>query len=174
VPDLLGMTSTAAVDPVRAQVEATLRQVVDTVTAVPCELVRRTREAADRAAERVTESVATSVGLARSVGELAFGSLLGIGRSTIAPSPERTPSALPPESASVGAVVDAAPVESVGRADSTADHLPLEDYESLAASHVVARLDRLSRDELVQIREFEEAHRGRRTILGKIEQLLNA
>ena len=137
--------------------------------------MRRSREAAGRAVERVTESVATSIGLARSVGELAFGSMLGIGRSTMAPSPERTPPAMPTVSASVAAVDrDAPPVESVGRADSTADHLPLEDYESLAASHVVARLDRLSPDELVQIREFEEAHRGRRTILGKIEQLLNA
>ena len=85
------MTSTTTADPVRAQVEETLRQVVDTVTAVPCELVRRSRDAAGRAAERVSETVSTSVGLARSMGELAFGGLLGIGRSAVAPPHGRPP-----------------------------------------------------------------------------------
>jgi hypothetical protein len=168
------MNPTATVDPVRAQVEESLRRVVDAVTAVPCGLVRRSRDAAGRAAERVTETVATSVGLARSVGELAFGSMFGIGRSAVAPRTVPAPSAVPTPSSAAGAVEDTAPVGIAGRAESTADHLPLEDYESLAASHVVARLDRLAADELVQIREFEEAHRGRRTILGKIEQLLKA
>ena len=109
------------------------------------------------------------------MGELAFGSVLGIGRSAVAPPTGRTPSASPTRHC----LGDRGRGRRSGRvrrerADSTADHLPLEDYESLAASHVVARLDRLSPAELVQIREFEEAHRGRRTILGKIEQLLNA
>jgi hypothetical protein len=167
------MNSTAAADPVRAQVEETLRQVVDTVTAVPCELARRSRDAAGRAVERVSDTVTTSVGLARSLGELAFGSLLGIGRSAAAPPRGRPPSALPTLSPATEPVVASAPVESVDREDTASDHLPLEDYESLAASHVVARLARLSVDELVQIRGFEEANRGRRTILGKIEQLLN-
>jgi hypothetical protein len=54
----------------------------------------------------------------------------------------------------------------------SATSLPLDDYESLAASQVVARLDRLDRDELRRIQEFETSHRGRRTILGKVEQLL--
>jgi hypothetical protein len=167
------MSPTATVDPVRAQVEETLRQIVEMVTAVPCELVRRTREATGRAAERMAETVATSVGLARSVGELAFGSMFGIGGSAVAPATARPPSALPTPHADSDPTVDSDPVESIAR-ESAADHLPLEDYESLAASHVVARLDRLSADDLVQIREFEVAHRGRRTILGKIEQLLKA
>ncbi len=47
-------------------------------------------------------------------------------------------------------------------------------YESLAASHVVARLRALSPSELEQVREFEAAHRGRRTVLGKIDQLLGS
>lgn len=53
----------------------------------------------------------------------------------------------------------------------TADDLPLEDYESLAASHVVRRLPDLNADELTSIERFERAHRQRRTVLGKIEQL---
>ncbi len=50
--------------------------------------------------------------------------------------------------------------------------LPFEDYESLPASYVVARLERLDPAELEMVRAFEEAHRGRRTVLGRIEQLL--
>ena len=52
------------------------------------------------------------------------------------------------------------------------DRLPIDEYESLAASQVVARLQTLQRDELETVRSFEAAHRGRRTILGKIDQLL--
>ena len=166
--------STATVDPVRAQVEETLRQVVVAVTAVPCDLLRRSRDAAGRTADRVSETVTTSVALARSMSELAFGSLLGIGRSAVAPSSGRSPSALRTSSSVAETMRGSASEGSAEREDSASDDLPLEDYESLAASHVVARLARLAPDELVQIRDFEKANRGRRTILGKIEQLLKA
>ena len=49
---------------------------------------------------------------------------------------------------------------------------PIDDYESLAASQVVDRLPTLRPDELEAVRTFEAGHRGRRTILGKIDQLL--
>lgn len=49
--------------------------------------------------------------------------------------------------------------------------LPISDYESLAAIHVVERLRSMSSDEIELIRRFELAHRSRRTILAKIDQL---
>jgi hypothetical protein len=49
--------------------------------------------------------------------------------------------------------------------------LPISDYDSLAASHVVARLSALGPAELDSIGAYEAANRGRRTILGKIQQL---
>lgn len=49
--------------------------------------------------------------------------------------------------------------------------LPIAEYESLAASHVVQRLGSLHPDELEAIRQFELTHRARRTVLGKIAQL---
>lgn len=49
--------------------------------------------------------------------------------------------------------------------------LAIPDYDSLSASQVVPRLEGLSRDELVSVREYEAAHRGRKTILSKIDQL---
>jgi hypothetical protein len=50
----------------------------------------------------------------------------------------------------------------------------IADYDSLAASQVVARLAGLSDGELESVRRYEEHHRGRRTILGKIQQLQTA
>jgi len=48
------------------------------------------------------------------------------------------------------------------------DDLAIPSYDSLAASQVVPRLDGLSSIELEAVRRYEEAHRGRRTVLGKI------
>ncbi|MGD9702651.1 MAG: hypothetical protein AB7Q42_14455 [Acidimicrobiia bacterium] len=49
--------------------------------------------------------------------------------------------------------------------------LAISDYDSLAASQVVARLDALGPAELAAIGRYEAAKRGRRTILGKVQQL---
>lgn len=53
--------------------------------------------------------------------------------------------------------------------DST--ELPIEGYDSLAASQVVLRLGSLTGAELDSVRRYETEHRNRRTILGKISQL---
>ena len=53
----------------------------------------------------------------------------------------------------------------------TEDDLAIPSYDSLAASQVVPRLDGLSSIELEAVRRYEEAHRGRRTVLGKIALL---
>ena len=55
-----------------------------------------------------------------------------------------------------------------------AGELPIPDYESLAAMHVVDRLATLRPDELEQVRAFEQSNRARRTVLAKIEQLQGA
>ena len=51
--------------------------------------------------------------------------------------------------------------------------LAIPGYDSLSASQVVQRLDGLSVDELEDVRAHELAHRHRRTILHRIEQLLS-
>ena len=58
-----------------------------------------------------------------------------------------------------------------GSAAPTATTLGIPDYDELSASQVVERLDGLHPGELDAVRDYEEAHRGRRTILFKIEQL---
>jgi hypothetical protein len=51
------------------------------------------------------------------------------------------------------------------------EELPIPDYDNLSASQVVPRLDGLASDELAAVREYEQAHRGRMTILSRIAQL---
>lgn len=53
----------------------------------------------------------------------------------------------------------------------TAAGLPIDEYESLAAAQVVARLADLDADALVLVETFERAHRNRRTVLNRIDQL---
>ncbi|HEX7096543.1 MAG TPA: hypothetical protein VF183_11715 [Acidimicrobiales bacterium] len=49
--------------------------------------------------------------------------------------------------------------------------LAIPGYDTLSASQVVPRLDALSPEELEAVRQYELAHRGRRTILNRIAQL---
>jgi hypothetical protein len=49
--------------------------------------------------------------------------------------------------------------------------LAIPGYDQLSASQVVERLDGLTPEELDAVRDYEMAHRGRSTILGKITQL---
>jgi hypothetical protein len=53
----------------------------------------------------------------------------------------------------------------------TAAELAIPGYDSLSASQVMPRLESLSEPELELVRRYENAHRGRRTILNKIVQL---
>lgn len=53
----------------------------------------------------------------------------------------------------------------------TSDHLAIPDYDLLAASQVVKRLDGLDADQLEAVRVYEAATRDRRTILHKIARL---
>jgi hypothetical protein len=57
------------------------------------------------------------------------------------------------------------------RSSEAAAGLPIADYDSLAASQVIPRLAGLSASELAAVEAYEQAHRGRKTILGKITQL---
>jgi hypothetical protein len=50
--------------------------------------------------------------------------------------------------------------------------LPIEDYDDLTAEEVVSRLDDLGSDGLRVIREYENEHKGRVTVLRAIDQRL--
>lgn len=50
--------------------------------------------------------------------------------------------------------------------------LPIQDYDSLAASQVVPRLATLTPDDLRAVQRYERATRNRQTILHRVDQLL--
>lgn len=50
--------------------------------------------------------------------------------------------------------------------------LAIANYQTLSALHIVAQLEFLCADELRAIADFEKTHRMRRTVLFKIDQLL--
>jgi hypothetical protein len=52
-----------------------------------------------------------------------------------------------------------------------AESLAVPGYDSLSASQVLPRLEGLAPEELEAVRAYEAAHRGRKTILGRIAQL---
>jgi hypothetical protein len=51
--------------------------------------------------------------------------------------------------------------------------LSIPGFDTLSASQVVQRLDGLNRTELVSVRAYEASTRGRRTILNRVDQLLD-
>ncbi|MGH9079598.1 MAG: hypothetical protein ACRDYE_05895 [Acidimicrobiales bacterium] len=51
--------------------------------------------------------------------------------------------------------------------------LAIPGFDTLSASQVVQRLDGLNRAELVSVRAYEASTRGRRTILSRVDQLLD-
>jgi hypothetical protein len=86
---------------------------------------------------------------------------------TEAPTASR---AEPAESASSAETVGA-PEEGLAGPSPREEELAIPNYESLSASQVVPRLAGLSPDQLEQVRRYELAHRHRRTVLNRIEQL---
>jgi hypothetical protein len=155
----------AADDPIRAEVERVLHAVVGAGLAVPGRLAAAVPRCVRRSAARVTP-LAEPLRLVRSLVDLVVRA--GVA-SPDAADPVVSPPADPPRREPAADPADPAAHPARPEADV---HLPIEDYESLAASQVVDRLPTLTRDELEQVRAFEATHRGRRTILGRIDQLL--
>lgn len=87
----------------------------------------------------------------------------------IAPSPDEVDEAV--SGGSLPEAIIELVAESPLLAGPSTDELPIEGYDSLAASQVVGRLGTLTDAELAVIEAYETTHRSRRTILGKINQL---
>ena len=148
----------AADDPVRAEVERRVRALVEAALALPGAAAARIGRCVGGRVGNATERVAEPMQLLRSLLELVTG------------PPPADGGAAAPVAASPSAP-DASPAEPAAPA---AAQLPIEEYQSLAASQVVARLANLDPAELREVRRFEVAHRARRTVLGRIDQLLGA
>jgi hypothetical protein len=138
--------------------------------------------------ERGRDEVNQRVVTVRSTGEvaLAFGwpklrnrwraRLLEAASSVMPSSPAPPPTTTTAPSPAAPPAPPAPPVASQWHPAATADapasgELPIPGYDALSASQVVERLAGLEPDELGAVQAYEVAHRQRRTILGKIEQL---
>jgi hypothetical protein len=80
-------------------------------------------------------------------------------------------SSAPDHAPAAGADADASSAVPAAAVPAEAD-LPIQDYDSLAASQVVPRLTTLSPEELRSVRSYELANRNRQTILNRVGQRL--
>jgi hypothetical protein len=139
--------------------------------------------------EKGRHRVEGQVHTARLVGQVAFQmgrrqieqSLGRIGSRSGVDTPERTSKDPPSGPVSSGRAVDSvehrrppygATGHGVGNGSGSVSSLAIPGYDSLSASQVVQRLEGLSSAELEEVRVHEGAHRQRRTILHRVEQLL--
>ena len=148
----------------------------------PVGLAVSAKEVVPKLVERGRTKVTSQVGAARVIGRFAVEQ--GQARATKAFAHARqqaerrldqmTASAPEPvrrtrsESASRPAPPPAARAATSGPAAAT---LAIPGYDSLSASQVLPRLEGLAEGELEAVRSYEAAHRGRKTILGRIAQL---
>jgi hypothetical protein len=124
----------------------------------------------------VRQRVEKEVGSARQRAESFLGTIGGSDATNGAPKP--APDRAAPRAASNGADTPApaangseASGSDAGAPEPSDPGLPIPGYDSLSASQVVQRLTGLAPDELEAVRAYEDSHRKRRTILGKIDQI---
>jgi hypothetical protein len=153
--------ATTAQDPIQAQVERVLRAIVVAPIAVPLAVVTFVPRCVLRQVGGICRRLREPARVVR-----ALIDLMGAGSVRSVVEPDDVPPPDEPAAPGLRLVGDEPPSRP------SREHLPIDEYESLAASQVVARLPTLTEAELEEVRSFEAAHRGRRTILGKIEQLL--
>jgi hypothetical protein len=94
------------------------------------------------------------------------------GPVTPAPTPSVTPSAIP-STTPPGSTPGSRPARPANANVHESSSLAIPGFDTLSASQVVQRLDGLTRSELVAVRAYETAARGRRTILSRVDQLLD-
>jgi hypothetical protein len=88
------------------------------------------------------------------------------------PGPAASTAPTPASSAPAPAPAPAPPAPDNGHVPAVAS-LSIPGFDTLSASQVVQRLDGLNRSELVSVRAYEASTRGRRTILSRVDQLLD-
>jgi hypothetical protein len=135
--------------------------VLDVFVFAPIGFVLDARELVPRLAERGRNQVA----LLKVVGQFAVNK----GRADadrILKSKAREKPAPPPDEAP-----RTPPVTRRRATGAAAAALPINNYDTLSASQIVPRLAGLRPDELARVAAYENAHRRRRTILGRIAQL---
>jgi hypothetical protein len=158
-------------------------RVLDVFVFAPLGLAATARDELPKLADEGRKQVERQLKTARLVGEYTVRRLrrradaalveLGLGPAREQASP---PSSPPPAAGDLDAepAVPAAgngQVRVSGAARPDAYELAIPGYDTLSASQVVQRLSGLSHAELEAVRAYEEAGRGRKTVLTKVAQL---
>lgn len=152
-------------------------QLLDLCVFTPIGLAANAREVVPELAAKGRQQVELQVRIARMLGQFAVAQ----GRRELekrfsrpaAPQAEAPPPPPAPAEAPADEVIPVRIVEEVPLPADVprSEDLAIPSYDSLAASQVVSRLAGLAPDELDAVRRYELAHRGRRTVLGRIAQL---
>jgi hypothetical protein len=90
-----------------------------------------------------------------------------------AQTPAQSPTQAPAPPQPTATTPDPAPTRPANGHVPEVSSLAIPGFDTLSASQVVQRLDGLSRSELVAVRTYETSTRGRRTILSRVDQLLD-
>jgi hypothetical protein len=167
-----------------AETTTPVDRLVELLVYAPVGLALTVKDDLHAVVDRGRRTVAPQVQVARFMGRLAVAQAsravsdlvdeaIGLVISQPAASRAEEPSATAdhggppaPQPAGNGSVTATAPAPGPPE-----EHLAIPGYDSLSAAQVVQRLGGLGEGELDAVRQYEEAHRGRRTILCKIEQL---
>ena len=171
-------------------------RLLDALVYAPIGLVLAAVEEFPKLADRGREKLGTQVSSARAVGEfvvVAGGKELQRRSGSVFRRPDRQspeskpgvsapplrsvtnpgPGVVPTPSTGNGSVADHPSAPTVSAHVPAAADLAIPAYDTLSASQVVQRLDGLSRGQLVSARAYEAGTRGRRTILSRVDQLLD-
>lgn len=170
-------------------------RIVELLVYVPAGLAATVVEELPKLAERGREQLGVQVSSARAIGKFAVemgadefrrrsAGLLHHHRGGSAPAsdPVRPFGPVAPSTAGVSTTstppASSAPT-TAPRPSGGNGHVPavstlsIPGFDTLSASQVVQRLDGLNRTELVSVRAYEASTRGRRTILSRVDQLLD-
>ncbi len=149
-------------------------RLLDLFVAAPAGLVVAAGEEVPKLLECGRSHLESQLHTARAVGRFTVTHGSRRIRRLVASAPGRPAPPMPPQRGPTAAPPPAgAPRPAPGAHVPQVGSLAIPGYDSLSASQVVQRLDGLSRPELVAVRAYEWGNRARRTILNRVDQLLD-
>lgn len=151
-----------------------VRMALDIAVFAPLGLLLTLQEELPKLAAVGRQRASQQISVARLIGKFAVDRLLKTAGQRASRAPAVfTQTGAGGASPALAAVVNPLPATPVKPGiELLSSGLAVAGYDSLAASQIVAMLGSLTATELVEIRTYEATHRARRTVLGKLDQLL--
>ena len=143
-----------------------VEKVLDLVVYAPAGLVAQVRNDLPKLVADGRARLENRVKVAHWIGEMA----VTTGRKEI----EKRLAGSPPTETGTAAAPTASAATTAKPGHANTGRPPFDGYDQLAATQIVQLLPRLPHADLEMIRVYEAAGRGRRTILHRIQQLLDA